>query len=237
MNEQLRRIQFVTQYYDWLQGLRFLPMGLALMGFAVWMLLAPVSEGKPSPSPVGGAVLMGGLVVALVLYSVLGRYYRRRFGEVRPSETTRRTRRMMMLTFLLAGLVVSQGFILLGGRGPGQPLPVPQGLVLCSLALVAYWAWTGGFVRHYLPVAGAMAAVGLLHHLGLNPFCALHAADAVAVRRCDIVTLHAVTGLSLVVASVLDHRLLVRTLRPALPQEDASEPSSEPDETQREAAG
>lgn len=237
MNEQLRRIQFVTRYYDWLQGLRFLPMGLALLGFATWALLNPAAIGA-QPSRLGATVLTGGLLVALGLYWVIGRYYRRRFGEVRPSEATRRTRRKMLLTFVVAGLALSQGAILLGGRSPGQPLPVPQGLVLCALALVAYWAWTGRFVRHYLTAAGVMAGAGLLHHLGINPLCALlHTAEAVSVRRCDVITLHLVSGLALVVLSVLDHRLLVRVLRPSLPEEDASEPSSSPDDARREAAG
>jgi putative Mn2+ efflux pump MntP len=237
MNEQLRRIQFVTRYYDWLQGLRFLPVALALLGFATWGLLNPGAIGE-KPSRESGMVLAGGLLVALGLYWVMGQYYRRRFGEVRPSEATRRTRRTMLLTFVVAALAISLGSIALGARGPGEPLPVTQGLVLGGLSLVAYWAWTGCFVHHYLGVAAVMAGAGLLHHLGFNPLCPmLHAAEAVSSRRCDVITLHAVSGLSLGVLAFLDHRLLVRTLRPTLPEEEASEPASEPDEAGREAAG
>ncbi len=234
MNEQLRRIQFVTRYYDWLQGLRFLPLGLALLGFAAWQLTLPL--GDAVPPKVRLAVLSSGVAAALALYTVMGRYYRRRFGDVRPSAATKKTRWTMLLTFLVAGLALSQGLLLLKAKGSSQPLPIVQGILLGAVAKVAYWAWTGRFVRHYLYVAGAMGVVAVLHQAGLNPLCALlHTEDAASIRRCDTVTFHAAWGLAILVMSVLDHRLLVRTLRPAVAEEPES--PTAPDEAGREAAG
>jgi uncharacterized membrane protein len=142
----------------------------------------------------------------------------------------------MLLTFLVAGLALSQGMLLMKARGATQPLPLVQGLLLGAAAVVAYWAWTGRFVRHYLHAAGGVAAFAVLHQVGLNPLCALlHTADAASLKRCDTVTFHTVWGLAIIAIAVLDHRLLVRTLRPAAAEEP--EPSAAPDEAGREAAG
>lgn len=240
MNEHLRRIQLVTRYYDWLQGLRFLPLGLLLLGMAGWAMAQPGDSARPPR--VGLAVLGAAMGVGFLLYAVVGAYYRRRFGDVRPSAATKQTRRRMVLTFALAALVVAQVLVLVRGRGSGPAMGATVGLALGAASLWAYWAWMGRFVRHYPPVAGAMLLAAGLHQLGLNPLCALlHAGTASPDWRCDMATFHLVWGLAIVVMSVLDHRLLVRTLRPPRgEEEDASPPETrdaEPAPTRPGATG
>ncbi|MCP3140637.1 hypothetical protein [Pyxidicoccus xibeiensis] len=236
MNEQLRRIQLVTRYYDWLQGLRFLPIGLMLLVMAVFLASLPLEGGRPPRLSL--TVLEVGGPVALVLYFVLGWYYRRRFGDVKPSAATLQTRRRMMWTFVLAGLVLSQGVVLALGRKSGEPMPVTLALVLAAGSLVAYWAWMGRFVPHYPPIAGGMLLLAGVHGLGFNPLCTLlHPGSSALDWRCEMATFHAVWGLVIVALSVLDHRLLVRTLRPPHAEEPDAQPPSEPGAPGPEATG
>ncbi|MFP2958839.1 hypothetical protein ACLEPN_13585 [Myxococcus sp. 1LA] len=214
MDERLQRIQFVTRYYDWLQGLRFLPFGVLLAGFALWLALLPPNGG--TPAAVGAIALAVGMVATLVSYPLVGGYYQRRFGEVRPSQAMKQTRLKLTLLFAVAGLALAFGLMALSMRGAGPGLPVSGALAVSAAALVAYWAAIGRFVPHYPPIAGAMLLVAILHALGLNPLCGwMHAGDAASNVRCDLVTFHAAWGVALTVLAILDHRLLVRTLSPA----------------------
>ncbi|MFP2928626.1 hypothetical protein ACLESO_26210 [Pyxidicoccus sp. 3LG] len=232
MNEQLRRIQLVTRYYDWLQGLRFLPMGLMLLAVAGFLATVPPEGGRP-PKMTLVALALGG-PLGFLMYFALGGYYRRRFGDVKPSASTLRTRRRMLWTFLLAGLVLSQGIVLAHGGRAAEPMPVALALLLAAASLVAYWAWMGRFVPHYPLLAGVVLLLAVLHHLGFNPLCALrHPVDSTPNWLCEMATFHAVWGLVIIASSVLDHRLLVRTLRPV----PSNEPDSEPGEPGHEAAG
>jgi len=214
MDERLQRIQFVTRYYDWLQGLRFLPFGVLMAGFALWLALLPLEGGTPATL---GAIALGvGLVATLGLYPLVGGYYQRRFGEVRSSQAMKQTRLRLTLLFAVAGMALAFGLVALGLRGVGPGFSMSWALAISAAALVAYWAAIGRFVPHYPPIAGAMLLVALLHALGLNPLCDwLHVGDAASTVRCDLVTFHAAWGVALMVLALLDHRLLVRTLSPA----------------------
>ncbi|AEI68637.1 hypothetical protein [Corallococcus macrosporus] len=214
MDERLQRIQFVTRYYDWLQGLRFLPFGVLLAGFALWLALLPPDGG--TPAAVGAIALAVGMVATLVLYPLAGGYYQRRFGEVRPSAVMKQTRLRLTVLFAVVGLALASGLVALGFDGAGTGFPVSGALAVSAAALLAYWAAIGRFVPHYPPIAGAMLLVAALHALGLNPLCGwLHAGDAASTIRCDLVTFHAAWGVALTALAVLDHRLLVQALSPA----------------------
>ncbi|AKQ64802.1 hypothetical protein A176_001714 [Myxococcus hansupus] len=214
MDERLQRIQFVTRYYDWLQGLRFLPFGVLMLGFALWLTLLPPSGGTPAAA--GAIALVAGMVATLVLYPLAGAYYQRRFGEVRPSPAMKQTRLRLTLGFSAVGLVLAFGLIALGLRGATPGFPVGGALAVSATALLAYWAAIGRFVPHYPPTAGAMFLVAALHALGFNPLCGwMHAGDAASAVRCDLVTFNAAWGVAILVLGILDHRLLVRALSPA----------------------
>ena len=218
MSESLRRIQYVTTYFEWVQGLRFVPMGLMGLGLAVWMALAdPPLRLREHPVVVAVAV-----AVAAGFYVALGLYYRRRFGEVRPSASTRqRTKRLSRLA-LVAGLVVAGASDLIRWFGGPSQLPTLVGLALFGLALVYCWHWSGRVAHHYLVIAAVLLVLGVLDALGLSPVCALlKQLPSAPVDRCVDVTMVGAAGLVITALGVLDHLLLARLLGPPPESEEA----------------
>ncbi len=214
MSEQLRRIQFVTTYYSWLQGLRFVPIGLVALALAAWLSVADPAQGDPKAQRlVARLVLLGGMALAGVLYAVLGAYYRRRFGVVQASAFTRQ--RMIRALGISSGIgLLLGGAMYLSRRAPiASETTVFLTLLASGLGIVWYWHWSGRVAHHYLPVAAAMAALGLLELLGASPVCALlQRLPFTTDARCAAVTLSSAWGVATLVVGVLDHRLLVRTL-------------------------
>jgi hypothetical protein len=226
MSEQLRRIQFVTTYYQWLQGLRFIPLGLVCLGLAVWMSLASLAQFRLRTHPVEMLVpLVGGLALAGALYAALGAYYRRRFGIVQPSTSTRqrmgRAIRASLIGGALAGFLVQ---LIRRADVMGPQVQMFLGLLASALGIVWYWHWSGRVAHHYLPVAAGLVGFGLLELAGASPVCALlKRLPFTTDSRCDLVTLGLAVGASVIVLGVLDHRLLVRTLGPAPEPEEVLE--------------
>jgi hypothetical protein len=214
--QQLQRIQFVTTYYDWVQGLRFVPLGLVQLGFAAWLAL-PTPEGTDAKGRLGVAmlVMLGASLLALGCYALLGAYYRRRFGEVRRSATTNQRMQRAIGMSAVAGLVVGLlvAAIRKSAQAPAAEPPVLLILVVSALSLVWYWQWSGRVARHYLGVAGAFGALAVLHAVDANPvYALLRTLPFTSDARAAAVTLTGMWGLAVVVMGVLDHRLLVRTL-------------------------
>jgi hypothetical protein len=226
MSEQLQRIRFVTTYYDWLQGLRFLPLGLFPLGVSVWLAL-PWREQVDAQTrgEVGLGLTLAGLALAAALYAWLGAYYRRRFGVVRRSPSTHQRMRRAILVSLGVGIAAALATRMLRASTPvSQEPPLFAMLLLAGLGMVWYWHWTGRFVRHYLAVAVGFVGLAALHALEVNPVCALlRALPFTTDSRCAGVTLTAAWGVAVLVMAVLDHRLLASTLGP----EPESEPESE----------
>ncbi|HYO65760.1 MAG TPA: hypothetical protein VEU33_06725 [Archangium sp.] len=217
MSEQhLQRIQFVTTYYDWVQGLRFVPLGLVQLGFAAW-LARPTPEGVDAKAHLGWGllVMLGGSLLAVGCYALLGAYYRRRFGEVRRSATTTQRMHKAIGVSAVAGLVVGvlTAIIRKSTQTPSAEPPVLWILVVSALSLVWYWQWSGRVARHYLGVAGGFAVLAVLHALDANPvYALLRTLPFTSEARAAAVTLTGMWGLAVVVMGVLDHRLLARTL-------------------------
>jgi flagellar biosynthesis protein FliQ len=212
--QQLQRIQFVTTYYGWLQGLRFVPFGLVQLAFAAWLALPP-PEGTDAQGRygVGLLVMQGAMLLATGLYALVGVYYRRRFGDVRVSASTRqrmhRALGVSVVVGLVAGLLVA--FIRKSTQLTEPPLSAI--LVLSALSLVWYWHWSGRVARHYLGVAAGFALLALLHAVEANPvYALLRALPFTTDTRAGGVTLAGSWGLAVVAMGVLDHRLLARTL-------------------------
>jgi hypothetical protein len=224
MSEQLRRIQFVTTYYSWLQGLRFIPLGLLSLGLAVWMSLSSLESVQPKRHrPEVLLVVLGGLALSSALYKVLGAYYRRRFGVVQATPRTRQRMVRALMVSLVVGLVLG-AMAQLSRMGPGPSKGVLfVTLLLCGLGIIWYWHWTGRVVHHYLPVAAGFVGLSLLEVLGASPVCdLLQRLPFTTDSRCAGVTLCSAWGLAVIALGVLDHRLLVRTL--------GKPPESEPEE-------
>src|SRR5258708_36853149 len=77
--DDLRRMHYVTEHYEQLQGLRLLPLGVPFLLSSLWRLTRP----GPAPflSASGWAVL---LASAIVVPALIGRYYSRHFGHTHP---------------------------------------------------------------------------------------------------------------------------------------------------------
>jgi hypothetical protein len=209
MSEQLRRIQFVTTYYDWVQGLRFVPVGLLSLGMAIWLSLASTEPRKQ----VGLVLVLGGGAVAAVLYGALGVYYRRRFGVVRGSANTRKRMWRAIGVSVVVGGVFGALFAASRKQLGSGSVPVALWMLVFALGIAWYWHWSGRVAHHYLAVAAGVGVLGLLDALGASPVCAvLQKLPFTTDSRCAAVTLMGTMGLAVLVMSVLDHRLLVRML-------------------------
>ncbi|WNG54614.1 hypothetical protein F0U59_07340 [Archangium gephyra] len=214
--QQLQRIQFVTTYYDWVQGLRFVPLGVVYLGFAAWLAL-PTPEGVDAKMhlAMGILVMLGASVLAMGCYALLGPYYRRRFGEVRRSVTTNRRMNRALGVSVVAGLVVGALTVVLHKSmqaNPAEP-PVVWILSVSAVGLAWYWQWSDRVAGHYLGVAGGFVAMAVLHAMEANPvYALLRALPFTSEARAAGVTLSGMWGLAVVVMGVMDHRLLVRTL-------------------------
>ncbi len=222
--QQLQRIQFVTTYYDWLQGLRFVPFGLVQLGFAAWLAM-PRPEGVDVKARMGVAmlVMLGGMLMATALYALVGAYYRRRFGVVRRSATTHQRMQKALIGSTVVGLVVGLITAWLRKATDLTEPPVSGFLLISGLAVVWYWHWSGRVARHYLGVAAGFVLLGVLQAVDASPvYALLRALPFTSDGQGAAVTMAGSWGAAVVIMGVLDHRLLSRTL--------GHEPEPEPEE-------
>src|SRR5258707_1067429 len=75
--DDLRRIRYVTEHYEQLQGLRLLPLSVPFLLSSLWRLARPA----PLLSTTGWTLL---LASAFALSALIGRYYARHFGQAQP---------------------------------------------------------------------------------------------------------------------------------------------------------
>ncbi|QRK12569.1 hypothetical protein JQX13_22595 [Archangium violaceum] len=215
MSEQrLQRIQFVTTYYEWLQGLRFVPFGLVQLGFAAWLAL-PEPEGVDAKGRLGVALLamLVGMLVAAGLYALAGAYYRRRFGEVRRSASTHQRMKQAIGASAVFGLIAGLLTAVIHKSTPLTGFPLSEILFASALAVAWYWNWSGRVARHYLGVAAGFALLAVLHALEANPvYALLPTLPLTSDLRGGAVTLAGAWGVAIVVMGMMDHWLLVRTL-------------------------
>lgn len=207
----LERVRYVTENYDNLQGLTRVPIGLALL--IVWAFFL-ISGFEISSQPVADifitlSLLAGGVLI--LLFFRIRKYYTRRYGRVRVFPRLFSRRRavggVVALTILFAGAF----FVLwLGASVELVSLP----LILLGLgAMEMIDRWPERRLRPHYFVAGALAALAGLVVL----FLVLS-----GIRYPDVLLLHlmsAFIGLVLVIGGVLDHLLLVRTMK-SLPGDD-----------------
>ena len=195
--DRLRQIHDVTDNFFFWQGLRWIPMGVALLGCA-----AVSVRGLPISQTVREWIAFPLFAAALwVSTSVLGRYYARQFGRVRgdPSRHRLRTRIKWLIVYpmIIVAMLVDARF------GP----PVIVSSVAFAIAIEAFRQSTGGGRRHYI-----VAAIGLI------AFAILPLLDLMPAGKYSLAPLIGIIGLIYIVGGVLDHRELVRVLTPL--QED-----------------
>lgn len=188
---QLHRLKYVPRFYPHLQGLRLIPLGTLFLLTAAWN--AGVFRWLPGTTGRGPQNWFALLfALALVAAMLLGIYYRRRFGMVRPSHRARGP--LMVLAFVLA-------LFFAAWVQDALQATVSLSLLVIGTA-IGYVGLLDGLARtHYLVVSTAVLVLAMLGTFGVSPH----------MRE---VLFYGVTGIGLMVVGVGDHVLILRTLKP-----------------------
>jgi hypothetical protein len=194
MDTDIARLRYVTSRYPQLQGLRLVPLSLVFLASAVWRagLLPLPGDNQPL---VPELWFFAALVTAVLVSFVLRLWYTSRIGSV-GQYGSRSAALPLFATAVAAGAAVWLQ-VMLQWR-----ISLPA--VTVGMALLAVGAAHYEFRRHYVAAAVVLFAFAVFP-LGAWGSKALSAA------------LDGAIGLSMLIAAVGDHRLVVRTLRP--PQE------------------
>jgi MFS family permease len=206
----LERVRYVAANYERLQGLRKLPIGVLLVSLVAALVLARAWTPEDAVVPAVYVYVVLGLIVmffvgAFFLYYSISAYYERKYGSV---EHFRRVplRRKLLSGALVLAVILSTSFGL---------------LLLGVAALIVYWS-ERHFRSHYVIMAALMIGYGTFHMLaliaGLTIIPGLWTVAWKLYELGRLITLTTV-GLYLIVGGILDHRLLVRTMK-RLPEED-----------------
>lgn len=193
-----QRVQYVARNYQDLQGLRYAPLGLFLLLWGTLRWLEAPTWLTDSPLPFLLVLLLG-----IPSYKIIGGYYEHRFGRVEPdSERTRRERRWSFVApFVVLSAIVLDEVL---------QLPKVMGwLIWMTPVLVSMFLfdWPNRrFTIHRIIAVLLFLGLSLLPLLGITEW--------------NIYTLFLITiGLMLFIIGILDHLLLVHTLKP-VPEED-----------------
>ena len=203
---ELERVRYVTGNFERLQGLRYVPFALALMlwGVATWLWFEEPS-GFFEVQPLANVVFFLVVFMPCLLVKPIERYYERRFGRVR--QRRRRPSGWWGTLLLAAALVVATVVGLPALRDDlGQPvLGAICGLFAAAFVLYNWWPVRSRFTIYWPTLA--ILVVGV---------CSLPVASVFVGEMFSL--LMAPLGLIFLVGFVLDHLLLVRTLK-AVPED------------------
>src|SRR5688572_10252716 len=146
--ERSGRVRAVTDNLFFWQGLRFVALGPVVM-IAAFANMPGVHE------RVGKAVLIACLIAATIASSLIGRRYRRDFGNVRsiPGAHALRSRLKWLLVYPLMFGALAVDLL--------QPLPIFLSGPVWAVGLILYRYSTGGGRDHYFALAAVLAALGL----------------------------------------------------------------------------
>jgi len=196
-DDRLRRIRDVTDNFFFWQGLRWIPLGVAMLGYAT-----AFSPRVPIPPALRLWLGLPTFAVAIWLSSsVLGRYYSRHFGRVQSEPSRHVVRTAVKWLVVYPAIVVA--FVVDTTLGP----PVAVSALAFAIAIEAYRQSTGGGRVHYI-----------LASLGLVAFAILPLVGILTPGKPVLASLIGVVGFIYIVGGVLDHRELVRILTP-IPEE------------------
>lgn len=189
--DRLRRIHAVTDNFFFWQGLRFVPLGAAMVGVAILQSLA-----DPLPKWPRALVSISFIVAALwISDKVIGPYYRRTLGRVEmdPERHVMRTAIKWMIAYpgLLAAIIIDMRW---------HPSVIVSGIAF-AFAIEAYRSSTGGGRLHYVVAA-----------LGLGVLAVLPMWDIVSAGLPGVRLIIGVLGGIYMAGGVLDHRELLRVL-------------------------
>jgi hypothetical protein len=183
-------IRFVTANYSNLQGLAIVPI-------SAFLLIRCLGRAAGWSWVRGHAFMYGGVLVSIVGWFAIRRYYARHFGRVLPRRTLEANVGFTALGLGLLGLAVALSDRLQHASAGSTSV---SGLFFVPFLLLL---WGGRSLRrHYLWLAIACLGVSLLPATGLVP----------PVRPDDDVYFDWVAGVGLGIGGLLDHRALVRAL-------------------------
>lgn len=205
---RLAQIRYVTANYSQLQGLRLVPLGVALL------LATPLYAGWHfAQSGLLLALWLLPLAVGLGLHRLVGAYYARTVGRVQPARRPAPGPPARLAHWLGWAVFVA---VLVGGPRLGSPRLTLIGFSVLVCATLLASLWQAGHLRprlHWLLLAALLAGVNLLL---LTPLPLLRP------DRWSDDTLFALwvgsVSLGLIVGGLLDHRLLMRAVTP-IPEE------------------
>jgi len=191
--DRLRRIHDVTDNFFFWQGLRWIPLGAAMLTYSA---LRSADLPIASDAPEWISLLLFAVAMWLST-SVLGRYYARHFGSVRGDASRHVVRTSVKWLVVYPAIVVAMLVDI-------ELLPpfVVSGLAF-AVAIEAYRQSTGGGRGHYTAFAIGLVAFSILPLFGIVP-----------AGKQGLTPLIGIVGLIYIVGGVLDHRELVRVLAP-----------------------
>jgi hypothetical protein len=184
------RIAAVTSNFFFWQGLRWVPLGFAL-------LVASLMRDSPASVPKSwrSLLVIVAMIVAVAVSSATGRWYARVFGRVRgiPGQHTRRTRTKWLVVYpaLVIALIID---------GAARPPILFSGIAFAA-SIEAYRRSTGGGRRHYVIASAVFALLTFVPLMGFT-----------ARGFSSLTLLFAVLGATYVIGGVLDHLELTRIL-------------------------
>ena len=187
----LRRMREVTANFFFWQGLRWVPLGAALL-LVTWSMLPSF----PLPAPWRDAMPWLALAGGLAASWGIGTYYARTYGAVRalPGLHTRRTALKWGVVYPAMAVALLVDALL-------TPHVLVSGLVFAA-GIEAYRRSTGGGRQHYLLASLLFAAATFAPALGL-----------VQPGREALTFLIGGLGLVYLIGGMLDHRALRQLLR------------------------
>ena len=184
----LERINAITANFFFWQGLRWVPLGAALLVVA-WS----VGPGSLLPKSWESPLLIASMTMAFGISTMIGRWYGRSFGRVRgiPGQHARRTRTKWLVVYpaLVVALVIDL-FV--------KPSVLISGIAFAA-AIEAYRRSTGGGRLHYVVASIVFALLAFAPILGLA---------TPGKNALDLLV--GMLGATYVIGGLLDHRELTR---------------------------
>lgn len=189
-------LRFLTEHFNHLQGLRMIPFGLLFL--SVPFLRTQDFDAR---------WVAGMLGVAMLLYAAIGVYYNRTFGRVR-----RRAKSQIRDVAVIAAFVLTTLGAIAFEKVFDPPLSL-VGLLIAGLLLYVYRT-SAGRRHYYAAVAGVFVFLSCLPLIGLATSSDVFGKDG---GMGDFAV-----GIMYLVLGILDHKLLLRHLRPVPVEADGS---------------
>lgn len=198
----LERVRYVTENYERLQGLKMMPVGVLMLALAVFALLRidwPGMTSEEEGALFGVLLIFGGifgcLAASLASWVISGRY-EQRYGKARRSPISRWAGVLIVLGAVSFYVAHTIDIVLM------TPMYLPY--LVVGVAGIVFWWPERRFRIHYLFVAVTFLLVGFLPLAGVLP-------GNYFGEALGLLFLH--LGISVIVIGLLDHLLLIHTLK------------------------